>query len=151
MDTSGRYIESGGQMTIRNLKWLDNGPRRLDVDTILLVVGVTQDTYPETFNGGNLVITTGGGLHEGQYLAADATTLEEMEIGVIFRDQIPRKTLLLSQLIPGETWITGEVVGGKFLVQDMIAGDRRLLGDERKKLLTELDLDLLEDQFLGYH
>ncbi len=140
-------------MTTRNLKWLENGPRRFDIDSPLLVVGVFElGRYPELFED-HIMFTTGNALPEGQYLAADEETLEEPEVGVIFRSCIPEiaNTLLEDSGKVKEVWITGEVVQGEFLVQDIFLGDRRLIRDELREVLTAYNLESIDDQYFGYH
>ncbi len=134
----------------RSLKWLENGPRRLDVDIPLLAIGIPVRAYPETFPD-NLIITTGGGLSEGHYLAADEAVLEEMEIGVIFQREIPQVVRKLFLEHSGDVWLTGEVMRGEFLVQDIFLGERRLIREELKDTLKKLNLESIDDQFLGYH
>lgn len=145
-------MTDGTNTEVRKLKWLECGPIRLDVDTPLLAVGVTRANYPETFPGG-ILISTGGGLNDGNYLAADANVLEEQEIGVIFQQKVDWKVSQLYQELNGmmDVWVTGEVVRGEFLVSDVFLGDRQLIRDELKDTLKRLDLESIDDQFLGYH
>lgn len=144
-------------MNIRKLRWMENGPTRLDIDHHLLVVGVTDTYLPELFDGG-VLLTTGGGLHEGQYLAADEAALEEFEVGTIFRSCIPEVARDISNQFADaggtekpDVLITGEVVRGEFLVEDVIVAGERLIREELTDILKLYNLESIDDQFLGYH
>lgn len=137
---------------MKNLMWLEGGPFRLDIDSpLLVVVASSTKTYDRAFSPG-VIITSGSALQDGYYLAADPNALDEPEVGVIFREGVPEKAMQFLELTEAEeVMISGEMVAGRFLIQDLLVDGERLIREELEVMLEALNLESLDDQYLGYN